>query len=503
MKAKLWALIITLLAGVCVASAQTGAAPLDSLDLFISKTMQEWQVPGLAISIVQDGKVIFAKGYGVQDLDTKEAVSTKTLFSIASCTKAFTSTLAAMLVQDSLIDWDTPLKTYFPDFELYDPMASAKITLRDFLCHRSGIPEQEFFRMNEPSSRREVMQRMRYFEPDYDFRTVWNYNNLGYTVAGTMLELRAGMKWEDLVRKRLFEPLAMNSSLFSVENMQRTSEYARPYIVYDKETERMDFYNANILGPAGCIVSNVDDMSKWLLFQLNRGEVDGKTLIRPEILAETRRPQIPVPPRGGKEILCPAYGMGWMIDAYRGTLHIQHGGLLFGFTALVSMLPTERTGMVVLTNLNGTPLPTIIEGYIYDRLLHLSPVDWNGRKHEAYKKMEAMEKEEATKSDPDKKPDTPLSHPTRDYTGTFHNDGYGDIIIRMDGDTLRAKLTTIECPLYHYNHDKFELYHKIKRSSWLVAFNNDATGNIRSFSITIAPNVKDIVFTRKEIQDAK
>ena len=394
MNAGQWILILMLLITAGAACGQSPPAPLDSLDAFIAQMVQEWQVPGLALAVIRDGEVIYMKGYGVRDVETKEAVTTKTLFSIASCTKAFTATLAAMLVGDSLIAWDTPLHTYFPDFALYDTAVSGKVTLRDLLCHRTGIPEQEFFRMNEPSSRREVLRRMRYFEPNHDFRTVWNYNNLGYTVAGTMLGLRAGTEWEALVRSRLLTPLEMSGSLFSVKDMQQAADHASPYIVYDAAPERIDFYDAEILGPAGCIVSNVEDMSKWVLFHLNRGEVQGKPLVRPDALAETRKPQIPVPPRGGKEILCPAYGMGWIIDAYRGNLHIHHGGLLFGFTALVSTLPYERIGLVVLTNLNNTPLPAIVEGYIYDRLLKLPPVDWNQRRHDAYAKLAALDKEE-------------------------------------------------------------------------------------------------------------
>jgi hypothetical protein len=159
-------------------------------------------------------------------------------------------------------------------------------------------------------------------------------------------------------------------------------------------------------------------------------------------------------------------------------------------------LPSERLGLVVLTNLNGTPLPTILEGYVYDRLLNLPPVDWNKRKHEAYAKMEAMAKEEESTPDPDRKPEAPLSHPLKDYSGLYRSAGYGDIVIRLDGDTLRARLTTIDCPLYRYNTDSFELFHKVRRAGWRATFHQDAEGRLESFSVAIAPDVKDIVFTR-------
>jgi hypothetical protein len=190
-----------------------------------------------------------------------------------------------------------------------------------------------------------------------------------------------------------------------------------------------------------------------------------------------------------------------MIDAYRGNLHVQHGGLLYGFTALVSMLPNEKIGLVVLTNLNNTPLPMILEGYVYDRLLELPPIDWNKRRHEAYAKMEAMAKAEEAKGDPDRNPEVKPTHKLGDYAGLYHSEGYGDITVRQQGDSLMAALTTGERPLRCYNGDTFELYDRVKRLGWKVTFHGEGA-KISTFSVELAPDVKDIVFTRQETRNA-
>ena len=356
------------------------ADALKELDAFVEQGLAEWKVPGLSIAVVKDGTVILARGYGVRDLATREKVTPDTLFSIASATKSFTATLAAMAVEEKKVEWDRPLKTYVPDFRMYDAAATEKVTLRDLLTHRTGIPRQKFFSLNPPATRREVRDRLRFFEPSADFRSAWQYCNETYTVAGDLVAERMGASWEELVRARILEPLGMGATLFSVGEAQKAANHATPYIDWGDGPEPMAFHDAGILGPAGEIVSSASDLSKWLLFNLARGQAGGKRLVDPAQLVRIQSPQVPIPrPMREKEVLLQSYGMGWFLDAWRGVLHVHHGGVLYGFSSHVSFLPTENVGLVVLANLNGTPLPTILEGYVYDRLLGLAPVDWNGR----------------------------------------------------------------------------------------------------------------------------
>ncbi|MEI7596817.1 MAG: serine hydrolase domain-containing protein [Bacteroidota bacterium] len=185
------------------------------LDSFINKMLIDWKVPGLALAIVKDGKVLYTNGYGVKNLKSLEKVSTSTLFSIASATKSFTSTLAAMMYEENKFDWDVPLINYFPDFKMYDEMASAKITLKDLMSHRSGIPRQKYYSLIAPANRKETRSNMKYFEPTSDFRASFNYCNETFAVAGDMIAERAGTTWEEMVRKKIFEPLEMKSTITS------------------------------------------------------------------------------------------------------------------------------------------------------------------------------------------------------------------------------------------------------------------------------------------------
>lgn len=471
---------------------------LKDIDRFIDTTMMRWGVPGLAIAIVKDGKVIYKKGYGYKNLRTMEKVTPQTLFSIASSSKAFTATLAAMVVDEKKIEFDVPLRNYFPEFQMYDKNATEKVTLRDLLTHRSGIPRQKFFSINTPATRREVRDCFRYFEPLVDLRSRFQYCNETYSVAGDMIAERVGTTWEDLIRRRILEPLGMINTKLSAKEVIKTSDYASPYIDWEEgKPEEMEYHDADILGPAGCIISNVDDLSKWIIFNLNKGKVDNKQLVSPALLTQTQSPQMVIQrPMAYKELFFSSYGMGWFVNNYRGYLQINHGGILYGFSSMVSFLPYENMGVVVLANLNGTPLTDIIERYVYDCLLNLEHVDWNNRflteAAQANIRIKATEKQK----DPGFLPDTKPSHPIDNYCGTYESKGYGKIIIVNEADSLSTTLLNIKCPLRHYNYDVFDLYHPVEHQGWKVSFISDITGTINSFSLNLGSGLKDIVFKR-------
>ncbi|UCE19600.1 MAG: serine hydrolase [Gemmatimonadota bacterium] len=497
--------LIVLTTVVIIAASPLFSQPfetLNALDGFINQAMEEWKVPGLAVSVIKDGEVIHSKGYGYKDLESKDEVTTKTLFSIASVTKSFTTTAAAMLVDEGIIDWDTPLRDYFPEFRLYDTMASEKATFRDLLCHRTGVGRHEFYELNVPSDRKAVMTSLRYFEPGADFRSAMRYSNWCYTAAGYMLAQLAGMNWERLIQEKIFDPLGMENSLFSVTTMQQSSDYAKPHIIYEEDPEEMEFHNSDIRGPAGSIVSNVEDLTRWVLFHMNKGTHEEKQLVNSQTLAVTQIPHIPIQrPMRYEEKFYQSYGLGWFVDNYRGYVHIHHGGVLYGFSSLVSFLPNEGFGLVILANLNFTPLTTILEGYVYDRLLGLEPADWNQRYLDYYEKVREYYKKMEEMGDPNKKKGTHPSHPLEDYTGTFQSDGYGSITVIQEGDSLRAEMSTDTYPLNHYHYDIFDLYHNIKKMSWKVIFNTNVKGEINSFDVEVEPGLKEVVFTRIEKSD--
>ncbi|MCP2520170.1 serine hydrolase [Candidatus Aminicenantes bacterium AC-335-A11] len=470
---------------------------LKGFDKFVLKTMKEWNVPGLAISIVKDEKVVLAKGYGFRDIKKKLEVTPKTLFAIGSCTKAFTAVALGILVDEGKLDWDKPVREYLPFFKLKDQFASERITPRDLLCHRSGLPRHDLVWYNSSYSREELIRRLRYLEPSQDFRYKWQYQNLMFVVAGYLVEKITGKTWEEFVRERIFKPLGMKNSNFSVEDSKKSPDFALPYYKKNGKIIEIPFRNIDNVGPAGSINSNVEEMAKWVILNLNKGKLNEKQIISETNINQIHSPQMVISqPIRYDELFYSSYGMGWVITAYRGHLLLQHGGGIDGFTALVSFMPKDKIGMVILTNLSGTPLPTIIAYNVYDRLLGLDEVPWNERIKKEVQKAKAQAEKARKEKDKDRKLNTKPSHPLEDYTGEYENPGYGIIKIEKEGDHLKATYNSITYTLTHYHYDVFELKNELLEITKKVAFFMDKKGNINSLSIQMEPAVKDIIFTR-------
>lgn len=497
---KLFNIIIALLFATGIIAGQESISDIRAIkeiDSFIDTAMQRWDVPGLAIGVIKDGNVIYSKGFGYKDLKTKEKVTTKTLFSIGSSSKAFTATLAAMAVEEKKMSFDTPLENYFPDFKMYDSLISGKVTLRDLLTHRTGIPRQKFFSLNPPADRRDVRRCFRYFEPNLDFRTLWQYCNEAYTVAGDMIAEREGTtSWEDLIRKRILDPLEMKSTQLSFSNIINKTDCATPYIIWDKDPEKMEFHNAYILGAAGCIISNVDDMLKWVEFNLSNGKVHDSSLISPRSLQQLQSPQVVIPgqtPRS--EISYANYGMGWMIDYYRGYLHIYHGGVLYGFTSKVTFMPKEKIGIVILANLNGTPFVDVLERFVMDKLLKLDPIDWQQKALALYEAQmkQILEEENNSKAEKVKVPALLLEQ----SAGTYVSKGYGSLCVKVENDSLKVKVDNYDCPLNYMGEDAFELYHPAEHAGWKTVFLKDMNNRVNALSVEVSPNTKPVVFQKQ------
>src|SRR5580658_7512111 len=244
-----------------VASAVLGSAQkFDGFDAFANQELRDWKCDGFAIAIVQDGKVILSKGYGLRDVKKNLPVTEKTLFAIGSATKSFTVTSLGVLVDQGKLDWDKPVRDYLPDFRLWDQFATERMTPRDLVTHRSGLPRHDLMWYNSPFTRQELFDRLRYLEPNKDFRTNFQYQNLMFMTAGYLAGHVAGMPWEDHVRRVIFEPLGMSSTNFSVNDMQKSADHSQPYTVVKEQIREMPFRNIDTIGPAGSINSNVEDM---------------------------------------------------------------------------------------------------------------------------------------------------------------------------------------------------------------------------------------------------
>ncbi len=466
-------------------------------DKFVFETMEEWKVPGLAIAVVKDGKVILSRGYGFRNVEKRLKVTPKTLFAIGSCTKAFTATAMGILVDEGKLDWDKPVREYLPAFKLKDSFASERMAPRDLVCHRSGLPRHDAMWYNSSASRKELFERLRYLEPSKDFRDVFQYQNLMFMTAGYLVGQIAGTTWEEFVQKRLLDPLGMMDSNFSVEDSKKAEDFALPYIEKDDKVIEIPFRNIDTIGPAGSINSNVSDMVQWILLNLNKGKRGEVQIISENTLQEIHSPQM-VASKSFEydESFYSTYGMGWGISAYRGHLLLSHGGGIDGFIALVSFMPRENTGMVIFTNLNGNPLPSIVAYNVYDRLLGLDQVPWNERIKERVEKARKEAEEAKKEKDKDRKLNTKTSHPLEDYAGEYEHPGYGVFSVKKEGDQLKGEYNSISFDMEHYHYDIFKMENEFLEIDAKVSFFTDNKGNVGSLAVQLEPMVKDIIFTR-------
>jgi CubicO group peptidase (beta-lactamase class C family) len=504
--------IVLLCANVSVAQKKAAAAPaqvdpaskLQGLDDLAAQAMQQWKVPGLALGVVKDGKLIYAKGYGFRDVEHKLPVDTNTLFPIGSISKSFTSLAFAMLNDEGKVDWDKPVRDYLPEFQLYDAVASERATPRDLFSHRTGLPRHDIVWYSSDFSRADLVSRLRYLKPTKDFRSAYQYNNLTIMTMGYLEGKLTGLGWEGTIREKIFTPLGMTHSDLSAEDIEKTDNHALPYELKKEVVTQVPFHNIDAIGPAGSINSSIADMSHYLMFQLGDGKYDGKQLVSENNLrmmhnAQTTMPALP-PAFSFPELGHFSYGLTWVVTAYRGHNLVWHNGGIDGFYALLSFLPDDHIGVVILTNMPGQPSPEILAYNVYDRLLGLDQVPWLARFKDLEAKRKKQEEDSKKTKTSDKKTGTHPSHDLKDYAGNYENPGYGVIKIEQNGDGFELTLNKLgPYPLVHYYYDVFEIPEDVDSpaAGKLFQFLMDKKGDIHSISAALEPALQeDIVFTR-------
>ncbi len=475
-------------------------AKLKGFEPFVKATLAEFKVPGVAIGIVKDGKVLYGQGFGFRDIRAGLKVTPHTLFGIGSCSKAFTAVTMGILIDEGKLEWGKPVRDYLPSFQLSDPLATEMMTPRDLVLHRTGLPRHDKVWYKSPLSRKELFDRLRYLDFSRGIRDVYQYNNLMFMTAGLLVEAVAGQPWEDFARRRILEPLGMSETNFSVEDSRKSADFANPYQTVAGEVQLIPFCNVDAIAPAGAVNSNVSDMARWVLLNLDKGrfgEKLDKRLISETVLGQIHTPQIMIPEeRKYDELFFGSYALGWRVNSYRGHLLLYHGGSIDGFTALVSMLPKDNIGLVILNNLESGPINYILAYNIYDRLLGLKPVDWTARtRDDLAKGKEAVDKAKADR-EKERKPGTVPTHPLKNYAGDFEHPAYGRISVRSEGDRLAADFHGLIYNLKHFHYDTFELQNDLASIDAPLMFLMDAKGDIGSLTIRLEPAVKEIVFAR-------
>jgi len=475
---------------------------LGDLDKFVPAQMQKWKVPGLAIAVVQNGQMIYSHGFGLRDVKANLPVTPKTIFAIGSISKSFTSLSMGILNDQGKLDWDKPVRDYLPEFQMYDPVASERMTPRDLMSHRVGMAGHDLVWYSSDFSREESVRRLRFLQSDDDFRSGYSYNNMLVMTAGYLVGRIAGESWEDFVRQHIFNPLQMNSSNFSVAESQKGSDFAEPYRKdeHSSTVSRIPFHPLSPVGPAGSINSNIEDMARYAIFELGKGKTGDRQLVSEANLKLNHTAQVPMPEDAPSAEIGPrSYAMGWVISTYRGQPLWWHNGGIDGFYALLALLPEKNFGVVILTNLLvDNPVPEIISYRLYDRLLGLEPVDWVKRTEEREAKQKAAEEEENKKEFSDHKPNTHPSHELKEYAGRYENLGYGVMTVTNQGGRLTAVLNKMSFSLRHYQYDVFESPPDSTGAVDLgkLRFLTDMSGEVNAIAAPFEPDAPEIVFTR-------
>jgi CubicO group peptidase (beta-lactamase class C family) len=494
-KFQLILLILFVTSSFAFSQTKTDEERLKDLDEFVNKTLKDWNVPGVGIAIIKNGKVILSKGYGYRDVEGKLPVTENTLFAIGSCTKAFTAMDNCILVQKGELNLDKPVINYMPTFKMYNDYVTMNMTARDLLTHRSGLPRHDLMWYGSDLSRKELYDRLRFLEPTAGFRELFQYQNLMYMTAGVLVETISGESWENFTRKNLIEPLEMNSTNFATIESRRTSDYAKPYKEEKSKLKLIDFRDIQAVGPAGSINSSVKDMSNWVIMNLNHGKFNGKKIVDEEMVYQAHTPYIVVPGAPNKEISYRSYGLGWSICQYRDHLRLEHGGNIDGFSANVCMFPNDSIGMVILTNMDNTVLPSVVRNVIADKMLDLNYIDWNARLMEGISREEEIDIKGKENKDPNQKENTTPSHPLVDYTGKFQNNAYGIMKIELADENLIADFHTLKIPLAHYHYDYFKSTRE-DIAPILLNFSLNEKGDVSKIFVQLEQGVKDIEFTR-------
>jgi CubicO group peptidase (beta-lactamase class C family) len=422
------------------AQIQRSAFISDSLDLYVENSLKDWKIPGAAVCIVKDGKVVKMKGYGVKEMGSTDAVDTNTLFMIGSNSKAFTGTALALLDAEKKLSLDDKVQKWLPDFKLYDPWVAKEANIRDLLCHRLGFEtfQGDFMYFDSDLSVAEVREKMSKLKPLYSFRSKWGYTNSAFLTAGEIIPKVTGKTWAAFLKERIFTPLGMHSTLALTKEIHTAPNKAAAHTVVMGELRKIPYGNIDNMAPAGSISSSVSDMSKWVLMQLNNGKLDGKEIIPSAAISQTRLPHS-ILGNGGhmyNKSHFALYGLGWFLEEYAGRKIVAHTGGVNGFVTSVCLVPEEKLGIVVLTNTDANNFFEALRNEIEDAYLGLPFRDYS---HVMLKFQQADEKEKAAQHKAIRDsiaaaPKTALALAA--YAGEYQHAVYGKMTIKTEDGKL-------------------------------------------------------------------
>lgn len=451
--------------GIAPAPSAAQAQALSGLDDEIADMLEEWEVPGLALAVVRDDAVVYARGFGVREAGGPGPVDEHTLFAVGSTSKAFTATAVAMLVDEGKASWDDLVVDHLPSFRLSDPYITRDLRLRDLMSHNSGLLRGDRIWYASGRSREEVLHQVRYQPTTFPLRSTFQYNNTTWIAAGEVIEALTGATWDDFVTERILRPLGMTRSNTRVGPLAQIDNVATPHVeTSEGELRTVPYRNIDNAGPAGSINSSVAEMAQWVRMQLAGGAYEGERIVSEEALRETHTAQMVIRKEGAWALIWPEsnfmnYGLGWFLTDYRGLKVVSHGGNIDGMTAYVVLVPERNYGLVALVNMNGAnALVSAVAHRLIDRMEGGEEVPWSARMLARWDELQEEAREAARKVEEGRIADAPPTLEASAYAGVYANDMYGEIVVAESesGESLSARFGAgFEGPLEHWHYDVY------------------------------------------------
>jgi CubicO group peptidase (beta-lactamase class C family) len=492
---------ITIVA-TCLSGQAVSKADLKQLDEYYAGMVEDWDVPGLSIGIVKDGEMIFSGNYGVLEEGKEAGPDKNTLYAIASNSKAFTTAIIGMLVQDGKLDWNDKVKKYLPYFELYDPWVSNEVTVRDLLCHRVGLGtfSGDVIWYKSDLTAEEIIRRLKYLPQAFDFRSGYGYSNVMYATAGELIRKITGKTWSENVKERILEPLGMDRTLTTPDDLAAKGNYAIPHARENDINIPIAWENWESVGATGGIISSTADLSKWMIFNLDNGILGDDTLLTTETRNMVWTPHnnfiVDHTTQNDFNRHFNAYGLGWGLSDYHGHLKVGHTGAYDGMLSAVTLIPDADLGIVVLTNGMRSPYMAATY-YALDMILGIEDRDWSSQ----YLEWANQRQDTDTRISSRKEKRVTGTNPSldlEDYTGTYQSDIYGEIMITLESGQMRMEFEHspyLSATLSHWHYDVWEIKWDNKHA-WFsfgtVKFNLDNNLEVQGMDFDVPNN--DIFF---------
>ncbi|NCI46355.1 serine hydrolase [Sediminibacterium soli] len=478
----------------------------DSLDAFVQRGMKDWDIPGLAIAVVKDGKIVVMKGYGERNTSTHEPVDENTLFLVASNTKLFTGTALAQLEYDGRLSLNDRITKYFPGFRVYDRNTTELVTIRDMLGHHlgTGTFQGDFVFWNTRLSRSEIMDRMQLLKPTGRFRQSYGYCNSCFLTAGEVIPKVSGKPWEVYVYDSLVVPAGMTNTHTLTTGIGQRPNASRPYTnAFGGTLKELPYDQVDNLGPAGSMVSCVKDMARWLMLQLDSGRIDGRRVLPWAVVRQTRDMNTAISSR--KNAVYPihfnGYGLGIFMNDYNGRQVFTHTGGAFGFVTSTCFIPEEKLGIVILTNNDNQEFFELLRYQLMDAYLGMPYTDRSRQQLGNHRKEMDSSVNEINAWKARVKGNTPPL-PLAAFTGNYENELYGSITVSKKGDGLNIKFNShrsLEASLQYMDNGEWLMrYNHIAFGIFATRFML-ANGKVESVSIKASDFVEyaPYIFTKK------